>query len=64
MEKCLLVICAEQESGVSVSLIPGHVSEFVTEYFINVDCSQINNGFATPSHALVVTNDVRDRSSE
>lgn len=58
------MVCTEEESWVSVSLIPGHVSEFVTEYFISVDFSQINNGFATPSHALVVTNDVRDSSSE
>lgn len=64
MEKCLLMVHAEEESWVSVSLIPGHVREFVTEYFINVVFSQTNNGFATPSRARVVTDDVHDSSSE
>lgn len=63
-KNCLLMVCTEEESRVSVSLIPGHVQEFVTEYFINVVFGQINNGFATPSRALVVTNDVRDSGSE
>lgn len=64
MEKCLLMVCTEEESWDSLSLIPGHVREFVTEYFINVVFGQINNGFATPSRAPVVTNDVHDSSSE
>lgn len=64
MEKCLLMVCTEEASWVSVSLIPGHVREFVTEYFIDVVFGQINNGFATPSRSLVVTNDVCDSSSE
>lgn len=63
-KKCLLMVLTEEESRVSVSLIPGHVKEFVTEYFISVFFGQINNGLATPSRALVVTNDVCDSSSE
>lgn len=48
-KKCLLMVFTEEESRVSVSLIPGHVKKFVTEYFISVVFGQINNGFATPS---------------